>query len=73
MIVRPWGPDGALLCNREATKFKLNFQCSRGSETFEYGFSHTTFQMQKPVHAGFRWVRFALPMNSALAASMTIG
>jgi hypothetical protein len=24
------------------------------SETFEYGFSHTKFQIWEPVHAGFR-------------------
>jgi len=26
MNARPWGPDGGLLCNCEATKFKLNLQ-----------------------------------------------
>jgi hypothetical protein len=73
MNARPWGPDGALLCNSKATKFKLNFQYLWRCETFEYGFSHTEYQIQEPVHAGFRWVRFALPMKSEAAASMTTG
>jgi hypothetical protein len=70
---RPWGPDGAILCNSEATKFKLNFQYICRPETFEYGFSHTEFQIQKAEYAGFRWGRFAFPIRSEAAASMTTG
>jgi hypothetical protein len=47
MDVRPWGPDGALLCNCKATIFKLNFQCYCDSETFEYGISHTPYQISE--------------------------
>jgi hypothetical protein len=43
MDTRPWGPDGALLCNSEATMFKLNFQGNVDCETIEYGFSHTRY------------------------------
>ena len=73
MNLRPWGPDGALLCNCEATKFKLNFQYLLRCETFEYGFPHTQFQIPEPVYAGFRWVRFALSMKSEEAARIRTG
>jgi hypothetical protein len=73
MDLRPWGPDGALLCNCGATKFKHNFQWIGGPETFEYGFSHTAFQILEPVYAGFRSVLFDFPMKSAAAATMTTG
>jgi hypothetical protein len=67
------GTDGALLCNSGATKFKLNLQWLWRYETFEYRFSHTTFQIWKPVYAGFRCMRCDLPMKSAAAATMTTG
>jgi hypothetical protein len=53
--------------------FKLNFQYLHGCETFEYGFSQTAFQIQEPVHSGFRWVGCVLPMKSAEAAIMSTG
>jgi hypothetical protein len=45
MDVRPWGPDGALLCNSGATLCKLNFQRVWDCETFEYRFSQMVFQI----------------------------
>ena len=38
---RPWGPDGALLCNFSTKRFKLNFQDLHTLETFEYVMWHT--------------------------------
>ena len=68
--MRPWGPDGALLCNSEATKFKLNFQCFYRLETFEYGFPQIEFQIQESVDGGLDG-REAL--NSDAAARITAG
>lgn len=41
MKTRPWGPDGALLCNFTTKRFKLNFQGLGVCETFEYGMWQT--------------------------------
>jgi hypothetical protein len=53
--------------------FKHNLQHFWRGETFKYGFSHTPFQIQEAVYAGFRWVRCDLPINSAAAARMITG
>jgi hypothetical protein len=73
MSARPWGPDGALLCNSEATLFKQNFQYTRGDKTFEYGLSRASSRILEPVYAGFRFVRSDFPMNNAAANAMITG
>jgi len=62
MESRTLGPDGALLCNFEATIFKLNFQRSRRAESFKCTFSHTP-RILKHVYAGFRYMRCALSIR----------
>ena len=61
---RPWGPDGALLCNFSAIKFKLNLWDLWPCETFEYAIS----QMRLP-----DLEVYAREWNSAEARTMTAG